>query len=207
VRPVQQTLSLPLKRRSTTDWIDLISQAWTQRTADTLADNLELARLVSRARESLRARGEWSHLFGPGQSGLPFSKRKAEHFVRIGEIFGECANANTCAQFPPGWRILSCLAGLGWPLVERLVSEGRIHPRLSLNAAKTLLAGYFPESLKKNPQSSFNKRFDRFSKFARAAFKSSSPEERRIASRKLLNLAQDIAPTLHQLSKSRSKPL
>src|SRR5207245_2645386 len=102
VRPAQRASSIRQKRRSTTEWIDLISQAWTQRTADTLAVNLGLARLVSRARESLRARGEWSHLFGPGQSGLPFSKRKAEHFVRIGGIFGECGNANTGAQVPVG---------------------------------------------------------------------------------------------------------
>jgi len=51
-------------------------------------------------------------------------------------------------------------SGLGWPLVEKLVGEGTIHPRLSFNAARALLAEYFPETLKRNPPSSFNKRFE-----------------------------------------------
>src|SRR5881296_3084352 len=55
-----------------TDWTEAIAQAWKRRSAGTLADTLELARLVSQARESLKAMGQWSGLFRSGRRRLPF---------------------------------------------------------------------------------------------------------------------------------------
>jgi hypothetical protein len=182
------------------DWIDLICRAWQQRSADTLSDNLELGQLVWQARQTLSGHGEWSHLFQYGRGRLPFSKRKADHFVAIGQVFGgsggESTTKNMCSQLPPGWRILSSLARLGRPLVEQLVIEGRIHPRLSLSASRALLAELLPESRKKIPRSRLRNRFRSFAKFIHQNSPNWSAEDSQYAQHELRRL-------LDQISKSK----
>jgi len=196
IRNVSPALSSSngLRGYSRTDWIHLISQAWVRRSADALADTLELARLVSQARQSLKERREWSHLFSSGKGRLPFGKRKADHLVRIGEAFGEMANENICSQLPAGWRTLSCLAGLGRSLVHTLLAQGRILPGLSLSGAKALVAEYLPQAEKVNPRSSLERRLERFAKFVRANIATWPSEARRVAKSELLKLVQDLSP-------------
>ncbi len=139
-------------------WIDKISRAWKGGPENTLA----LARLLHRARRSME-HGQWSRLWRSER--VPFSKRKAEMLVIVGQALGE-ANANNCAHLPSSWRTLYYIAQLGQDLAERLIAEGRIHRRLRLCQARELTAEFRPELAPKRPGSSpLKRRLDGFSKF------------------------------------------
>jgi hypothetical protein len=75
------------------DWIHDIRIAWALGAANTL----ELARLVSRARESLRRHGQWSRLWHDGLPQVPFSKRKADMLAVVGRELGSLSE-QTCAS-------------------------------------------------------------------------------------------------------------
>ncbi|HXR04836.1 MAG TPA: hypothetical protein VN836_09030, partial [Verrucomicrobiae bacterium] len=77
---------------SLTDWIQLIHQVWIRGANRTL----ELSRLMNRARQSLPY-GSWSRLLQSG--GLPFSRRKGEMLVVVGQGVGGL-NAQNSAQLP-----------------------------------------------------------------------------------------------------------
>src|ERR1022692_1471273 len=62
-------------------WIGKISRAWARGPANTLA----LARLLHQARQSVK-HGQWSLLWRSPR--IPFSKRKAEMLVTVGEVLG-----------------------------------------------------------------------------------------------------------------------
>ncbi len=88
------------------DWIDKISRAWACGPANALA----LARLLHQARQSMK-HGQWSHIWRSPR--LPFSKRKAEMLVTVGEVLGGITAKNSavfayCLEYPllyhPAWR-------------------------------------------------------------------------------------------------------
>ena len=109
-------------------WIGEISRVWERGPENTL----ELAKLLHRARRSME-HGQWSRLWRSQQ--LPFSKRKAEMLVIIGRGLGG-TNAQTLARLPSGWNTLYYIAQFGQKSAERMITEGRIHPRLQLRQAK-----------------------------------------------------------------------
>ncbi|MBI3418003.1 MAG: hypothetical protein HY043_22160, partial [Verrucomicrobia bacterium] len=142
-RPSQTTMeeangggSRPVSResgiKSANDWRAEIQERW----AETATSILPLASVVLLARRSLR-HGEWAALWESGR--MPFSKRKAEMLVSIGQGLGDL-NANTCAHLPRGWRVLYLLSKLDREILLREITNGAIHPKLTLNAARELVA-------------------------------------------------------------------
>src|SRR5437660_10145735 len=88
--PVDRAFAPGARSYSATDWLVEIKRLWAKGNAATL----ELARVVSAARHGLR-RGGWSALWRSERivSKIPFSKRKGEMLVAIGDGFG-WANAH-----------------------------------------------------------------------------------------------------------------
>ena len=76
--PLERALAPDAKTNSVTDWVGEINRLWAKGNAATL----ELARIVSAARNGLR-RGGWSALWRSDRmlSKLPFAKRKGEVLV------------------------------------------------------------------------------------------------------------------------------
>ncbi len=169
---------------SLASWIRLIREAWSRGTGSTL----ELAQLVSQARRSLPY-GGWSRLWQSGD--LPFSKRKGEKLVVIGQGL-EGIDANDCSHLPAAWSTLYCLARLGRMIVDQLIEQGRIHPGLSLREAKMLLAEHRPETQRKDSRSKLQDRLARFARFIRQELGSWSLAERKFASGQLTVLAVEI---------------
>jgi hypothetical protein len=161
---------------------------WSNGAANTLA----LAKLVSAARESLRARGEWTRLWRVGLPRLPFCRRKAEMLAVIGRELGELS-AQTFARMPSGWSPLYYLAKLGRRTVEKLIATGRIHPDLTLHQAKDLLAEFEPGRKRHGPGSVLHFRLARFVAFLERASPGWSPTERRLVRATLLRLAEQLA--------------
>lgn len=169
---------------SLADWIGLIREACSRGAGSTL----ELARLMSQARQSLPY-GSWSRLWQ--SDGLPFSKRKGEKLVVIGQSL-EGIDANNCSHLPAAWNTLYYLARLGRRSVERLIEQGRIHTGLSLREAKALLAEHQPQMQRKSPRSNLRARLARFAAFIRADLGIWSPTERGWAGRQLTILVAEI---------------
>ena len=167
-----------------TDWIERIRRAWSCNAGHTL----ELAQLTSRARQSLPY-GSWSRLWQSGA--LPFSKRKGEKLVVIGETLGGM-DANNCSQLPVAWNTLYYLARLGRVEAERLIQQGRIHAGLTLREAKTLLAELHPEWRRTTPHSKLKSRVKHFVAWLRAERENWSLPEREFVHRQLLSLAGEI---------------
>lgn len=113
-------------------WSSQIRSVWARGAANTL----ELARVVCYARQRLPY-GAWARMWSPSE--MPFSKRKADKLVSIGQHLGRL-DENICSHLPTRWSILYCLSRLGAAAVERCINEGTIHPGLTLREAKELLA-------------------------------------------------------------------
>jgi hypothetical protein len=164
-------------------WIRLICEICARGANDTL----KLARLMSQARRALPY-GGWGQLWRAVR--LPFSKRKGEMLVVIGECV-EGLDAQNSAQLPMAWNTLYYLARLGRVMVERLVEQGRIHPGLSLREAQTLLAEHHPARCK-NARSKLRNRLANLAAFIRVNAGSWSWSEQEFASRQLSDLAGEI---------------
>jgi hypothetical protein len=169
---------------SLNDWIERIRQAWTGNTGQTLA----LARLVYRARRNLPY-GSWSRLWQSGQ--MPFSKRKGEMLVVIGEGV-EGMDAQNSAHLSSAWNTLYYLVRLGRTMLERLIQAGRIHTGLTLREAKALLAEFHPEQGAKTPPSKLDARLRQFSAWVRAERRHWSLKEQELVRQRLLSLAGEI---------------
>lgn len=172
-------------RRSLSDWVREISEAWALGASNTL----HLARLVSQARQSLQY-GEWSQLW---RSRQVFSKRKGEMLVTIGQALGRL-DAQTSAQLPPAWNAVYYLARLGRSTVERLIAQGRIHPGLTLREARALLAEQKPGMIQSACRSTVKRRLDRLAAFVRETMATWTAEERQLAHVALLRLAEQVEP-------------
>jgi hypothetical protein len=149
---------------------------------------LELACLIAQARRTL-PRGGWSKLWQAGV--IPFSKRKGEMLVVIGECV-EGLNAQNSAQLPAAWNTLYYLARLGRGKMQQLIHQGRIHPGLSLEEAKALSAEYFPGKRRTNPRSKLHLRLARFTAFVQTNLGIWSQEERTAVVTKLAELTGKI---------------
>src|SRR6266705_3110417 len=118
---------------SVAEWIRQIQTLW----ANGAESRLELASLISTIRNHLRPRrGDWSSLWDSGE--IPFSKRKAEKLVVVGDGLRWAVNANACSHLPTEWNALYYIAKLGRSIQERLIEERVIRPTLSVSEARDL---------------------------------------------------------------------
>ena len=184
VATIDDPLQSGRKPGSLAGWIRLICEACSRGTGSTL----ELARLLSQARRSLPY-GRWSQIWQLRM--LPFSKRKGEMLVVIGEGV-EGIDAQNSAQLPAPWSTLYYLARLGRRTVEDLIAQGRVHPGLSLREAKALLAEFHPETLRRSPRSKLRDRLGRFAAFIRAGLGIWPRTEREWAGRQLMTLVGEF---------------
>jgi hypothetical protein len=169
----------------TNHWVEEIRRLWAQGAANTLA----LARIVCRARTTLHY-GEWTRLWS--QPGLiPFSKRKAEMLVAISEGMG-LIDAQTFAHLPRGWSILYYLSKLGQALVEQLVRAGTIHPGLTLQEARALVAGHQGQE-PADPSKKLRQKLQQFEKFVAATLSEWTVEDRLWTQARLNSLANQVA--------------
>src|SRR6266540_2320718 len=171
---------------SASDWIGRIKSVWARGPASTL----ELARLMCAVRQQL-LHGEWTALWNAGD--LPFSKRKGEMLVAIGERLG-WAGAQTFARLPVGWSIVYHLARLDRTTLERLVQEGVIHPALKLWEAKDLIAQFNggPNAVRAK-RFNVQQRLQKFGEFVDTTSNDWSPRERRWAQTRLQEILHQIA--------------
>lgn len=172
------------RSRSIADWIQLIRETcWRS-----VGNALELARLMSQARRSLPY-GGWSRFWQSGR--VPFSKRKGEMLVVIGECV-EGLDAQNSAHLPAAWNTLYCLARMGRAVVGRLIQQGRIHPALTLRQAQGLLAEHLPGTRRRAAGSKLKIRLARLAAFIRGQMESWTRQEQDFVSHQLLGLAGEI---------------
>jgi len=170
---------------SIVDWIGEIRKIWARGPANTLV----LARLMCAVRRQL-LHGQWTALWNAGD--LPFSKRKGEMLVAIGEGLG-WADAQTFAHLPVGWSILYHLARLQRTTLERLVQERVIHPALKLWEAKDLVAQFNggPNAVRAK-RFNVQQRLQKFGEFVDSTSNDWSPRERRWAQTRLQEILHRI---------------
>jgi hypothetical protein len=175
------------RQRSVADWINDIRQAWACGATNTLS----LARLISQSKEDMRQSRQWNRLWHSGLTQVTFSKRKAEILATVGLALGNVF-AQTFAQMPSGWSILYHLARLGRRKVEQMIGEGAIHPGLSLQEAKTLLAKAQPGAYQKAKRSVVKLRFARFIMFVLKTAAGWSEEERHLVRNGLVQVMKQL---------------
>ena len=133
---------------SVAEWIGQIQTLW----ANGAESRLELASLISTIRNHLRQRrGDWSSLWESGE--IPFSKRKAEKLVVVGDGLGWAVNANACSHLPTEWNALYYIAKLGRNLQERLMRNGsfaRASPSARRATCSPLSRGNSQEQIAEN---------------------------------------------------------
>jgi hypothetical protein len=141
--------------------------------------------------------GQWSHIWRSPR--LPFSKRKAEMLVTVGEVLGGITAKNS-AHLPTAWNTLYYIAQLSQTLTEQLVAEGRIHPRLLLREARELVAEHRPGmACKSRTPSTLNRRLNRFSNFVLAHAANWSPGECQLVRDELKRLLKTFASNSNNL--------
>ncbi len=171
------------------DWIGEIARLWAKGNCATL----ELARVVSAARNGL-PHGGWSALWNSDgmPSIIPFSKRKGEMLVAVGDGLG-WANAHVCAHLPSGLRTLCYLAKLDRTTLERLIEEGAIHPKLKESKARELVAQLLGETLKeKSTRTILLEGLRWFESFLLAILPDCSPTEKQQAHAYLVRLLEQF---------------
>jgi hypothetical protein len=135
--------------------------------------------------------GQWSRLWRSPR--IPFSKRKAEMLVTVGEALGGLT-AQKSAHLPSAWNTLYYLAQLGRGLIEQLIAEGRIHPRLLLREARELLAEYkLGKARKSRAPLALAGRLNRFSNFVLAHVAKWSSPERQLVRAELKRLLKVVS--------------
>ncbi len=181
--PVEKTT--PSKLTNTSDWIGQITRVWSRGGTQTM----ELARLVSTARKRM-CYGEWTGLWQSGE--MPFSKRKGEMLVRIGERMGE-GDAQTIARLPTGWSVLYWLARLEWKTLKKLAGQGIVHPKLTLQEAKRL--AFKPRSRPAKSLFNITRRLNQFRNYVQRTLCDWRREDRELATKELAQLIQEIGGT------------
>src|SRR5207253_11355447 len=173
---------------SVAEWIEQIQMLW----ANGAESRLELASLISTIRNHLRQRrGDWSSLWGSGE--IPFSKRKAEKLVVVGEGLGWAVNANACSHLPTEWNALYYIAKLGRNLQERLIEKRVIRPSLTVGQARDLFARFHGVTLKnRSRKTRFRERLRRFEDFFLAELPNCSQAEKDFARARLTGLIELI---------------
>jgi hypothetical protein len=173
---------------SVAEWIEQIQTLWT----NGAESRLELASLISTIRNHLRQRrGAWSSLWESGE--IPFSKRKAEKLVVVGDGLGWAVNANACSHLPTEWNALYYIAKLGRSLQERLIQKREIRPTLTVGQARDLFIRFRGKPLKNNPRKArFRERLRRFEDFFVAELPNCSQAEMDLARASLTGLVELI---------------
>lgn len=172
------------------DWEAKIRECFTRRNTTTL----DLARLIYAARSALPF-GEWTHLWiSPSR---PFSKRKAEMLVVVGRELGGI-DPQMFAHLPAGWSTLYYLARLARPLLNSLIADGTIHPALTLEEARSLLARFNGRRAQGARRPNVRLRLRQFEQFVRATSESWTTAERELVWAEL----QKLAAQLDSLSRS-----
>jgi len=173
---------------SVAEWIEQIQTLW----GNGAESRLELASLLSTIRNHLRQRrGDWSSLWGSGE--IPFSKRKAEKLVVVGEGLGWAVNANACSHLPTEWNALYYIAKLGRNLQERLIEKRVIRPSLTVGQARDLFARFHGVTLKnRSRKTRFRERLRRFEDFFLAELPNCSQAEKDFARARLTGLIELI---------------
>jgi hypothetical protein len=111
--------------------------------------------------------------------------------VLIGKNLGGL-DAQNSAHLPSGWNTLYFLARLEGPVLENLILDGIVHPGLTLNEAKELLAKFKEPKGGKAPRSTFRQRFKKFQDFIQTNLPVWNAEERDWARSELLRLADQL---------------
>ena len=170
--------------RPVEDWVSQIQQVFAQGRARTL----ELARLVCTVKRKLHY-GQWTELCRSG--GLPFSKRKAEMLVVIGNGVSPL-DAHTSSRLPTAWNTLYYLVRLPRPLLEQLIREGTIHPDFTLREAKELWRQFRGAAIPQGSWPRVQQRVNRFKEFVLSTLEDWTPEERQWTRSALIDLADEI---------------
>jgi len=168
--------------KSISDCVDEIKRVFARRASSTR----ELAKIVAAARNSCH-HGEWADLCKSRR--LPFSKRKADMLVTIGNSIGEL-NEQTFAHLPQGWSILYQLSRLARTVLLAAIRDGTIHPALTLQEAKDLLAE--SKGTKNIRKPTLRQRLQKFHNFIRTHFHDWTPQEQQWARCELLRLADQL---------------
>jgi hypothetical protein len=165
-------------------WAAEIKEAFARGVSGTMS----LARVIARAKAKLR-HGEWARLWHTEH--MPFGKRKAEMLVAVGKTMGDL-NAHDRAHLPLAWHTLYVLAALGRVLIEQLIAEGRIHPRLTLIEAKKLVIEFKPALAQSPTRPRVRLRISRFADFVRTTLPNWSQEHCDLARSELSQLLAEI---------------
>jgi hypothetical protein len=166
-----------------TGCVQEIKRIWAEGQTRTLV----LAKAIFTVRRRLFY-GQWSALWRSGK--IPFTKRKAEMLVVIGRGL-EWIDANTCSHLPSGRRTLYYLAQLDRATLERLISQDIVHPALTRQAARELLAEFKGQQAKET-KVNVRRWLRRVEKFVRATLKEWSPQDRQLAEAQLSELIGHI---------------
>ncbi len=102
-------------------------------------------------------------------------------------------DAQTFAHLPVGWSLLYHLAQLDRAAFEKLVQEGAIHPKLTLEQARALLATSRgrPDQFRSR-KTNLKLRLKRFAEFVCATVNDWQPDDRELAKRELILLVERI---------------
>src|SRR6266542_2265756 len=172
------------RQRSPSDWIAEIQRQVTQGRSATL----ELAITVCAAKSRLH-HGEWTAILKSGR--LPFRKRKAEMLFVIGNGLG-WLSAHARAQLPSAFRTLYCLARIERATLEALITDGAIHPALSLRDAKELVAKFCGQKMENRTKVNVKWRLRRCRDFVCNTLNDWTPDDRALAITELPRLIEHI---------------
>ena len=168
------------------EWAAEINRHFAQGASSTLT----LARVVASARTSL-ARGQWTALWSSRR--VPFSKRKAEMLVVIGNKLA-WLNAQMFARLPHGWSVLYQLAHLPQDTLEQFIENGRVHSALTLREARVLVAEVLGRPARRaSGRAGIRSRLLRLSRFVHQTLADWSAADRLHASTQLTHLLEQIA--------------
>jgi hypothetical protein len=170
------------------DWIGEIKKVWARGSSSTL----DLARLVSAAKNRLQQHyGQWSRLWKSEQK-MPLSKSTADQLAVIGQRMGGL-DSQTSENLPRGWNILFCLARLDRETLEQQIQQGFIHPKLTLREAKDLVARLNGKQTETTiRKANFREWLRRSAKFVRKNKIDWEPDERELVMDKLTGLIEEI---------------
>jgi hypothetical protein len=141
------------------EWVSKIRSVWAKGGTNTL----ELARIVFRARQTLRYGVLGAHVVLQAASFRAIQgKHAGSHRRALGDLDG-----HTLGHLPNGLSILYCLAYLERRRLQRLIEEHVVHPELTLSRARELVAqSKGKQRAARRP--SANKRVQRFAKIQRS---------------------------------------
>lgn len=127
VKPTAEPISF-------SDWLTVINRL----VSVSKINWLEVARVVLAAKRKL-ARGQWTAMWK--SPCVPFKKGTADALFAIGKNLGDL-NAQTSEHLPRGWTTLQQLSRLDRETLLMLINDGTVHPRITFNEARDLVARF-----------------------------------------------------------------